>query len=76
MSHRGIFNKTHLLSLASGGQRGERERERESGTGFLFEEPNPTGSRPSVLIGLYTKWQSLFERETEHGTCKGNTENL
>ena len=36
----------------------KREREREScGTGFLFEEPNPTGSRPSDLIGLYTKWQ-------------------
>ena len=33
------------------------ERERESdGTGFLFEEPNPTGSRPSDLIGLYNKW--------------------
>ena len=29
-------------------------RERESGgTGFLFEEPNPTGSRPRDLIGLY-----------------------
>ena len=27
------------------------------GTGFLFEEPNPTGSRPSDLIGLYRKWQ-------------------
>ena len=34
-----------------------RERERESdGTGFLFEEPNPTGSRPSDLIGLYKRW--------------------
>ena len=49
----------------------ERERERESdGTGILFEEPNPTGSRPSDLIGLYRKWQRekrpLFERETEH----------
>ena len=31
----------------------ERERERERGTGILFEEPNPTGSRPSDLIGLY-----------------------
>ena len=30
----------------------ERERERELGTGFLFEEPNPTGSRPSDLIGF------------------------
>ena len=27
------------------------------GTGILFEEPNPTGSRPSDLIGLDTKWQ-------------------
>ena len=30
------------------------ERERESyGTGISFEEPNPTGSRPSDLIGLH-----------------------
>ena len=35
------------------------------GTGFLFEEPNPTGSRPSDLIGLYRKCH-LFKRETEH----------
>ena len=28
------------------------------GTGILFEEPNPTGSRPRDLIGLYKKWQS------------------
>ena len=43
----------------------KREREREScGTGFLFEEPNPTGSRPSDLIGLYTKWQrAMFIEE-------------
>ena len=44
----------------------ERERERErdllesvcvcGGTGILFEEPNPTGSRPSDLIGLYNRW--------------------
>ena len=35
-----------------------RERERDSercGTGILFEEPNPTGSRPSDLIGLYRR---------------------
>ena len=32
-------------------------RHRRGGTGFLFEEPNPTGSRPSDLIGLYRKWQ-------------------
>ena len=25
------------------------------GTGILFEEPNPTGSRPRDLIGLYNK---------------------
>ena len=46
---------------------GERERECVcvyvcDGTGILFEEPNPTGSRPSDLIGLY----KLFKRETEH----------
>ena len=23
------------------------------GTGILFQEPNPTGSRPSDLVGLY-----------------------
>ena len=28
-------------------------------TGILFEEPNPTGSRPRDLIGLYRKWQSV-----------------
>ena len=28
----------------------ERERERELGTGILFEEPNPTGSRPRAFI--------------------------
>ena len=33
-------------------------KEREYGTGILFEEPNPTGSRPRDLIGLYKKWQS------------------
>ena len=31
---------------------GGRERD-VGGTGILFEEPNPTGSRPSDLIGLY-----------------------
>ena len=30
-----------------------RDRMTGSGTGILFEEPNPTGSRPSDLIGLY-----------------------
>ena len=34
-------------------EKSERERERERiGTGILFKEPNPTGSRPSDLIGL------------------------
>ena len=49
----------------------EREREREPGTGILFEEPNPTGSRPRDLIGLYRGGKGdpnrlLFKRETEH----------
>ena len=30
----------------------ERESERELWLGILFEEPNPTGSRPRDLIGL------------------------
>ena len=34
-------------------KRQSQERERERGTGILFEEPNPTGSRPRDLIGLY-----------------------
>ena len=29
--------------------------------GILFEEPNPTGSRPSDLIGLYRKWQRFIQ---------------
>ena len=43
----------------AGVRRPERERERERllGTGILFEEPNPVGSRPRDL---------LFDRETEH----------
>ena len=39
---------------------GEKEQQGRGGgssTGILFEEPNPTGSRPRDLIGLYTKWQ-------------------
>ena len=44
---------------------GERDMAREVdsknptppyGTGILFEEPNPTGSRPRGLIGLYKRW--------------------
>ena len=67
VSHRGIFSKTHLsphhhLSTTFPLLR-EREREREScGTGILFEEPNPTGSRPSDLIGLYRRWQPKKRR--------------
>ena len=34
---------------------GGRERD-VGGTGILFEEPNPTGSRPRGLIGLYKRW--------------------
>ena len=30
---------------------------REFWHGILFEEPNPTGSRPSDLIGLCRRWQ-------------------
>ena len=32
------------------------------GTGILFEEPNPTGSRPRDLIGLYRRWQPRKRR--------------
>ena len=52
------FHLTIRMSTSELAIERERERERESdGTGFLFEEPNPTGSRPSDLIGLYRKWQ-------------------
>ena len=44
----------------------ERERERELGTGILFEEPNPTGSRPRDLIGLYGE-----EKERDPNRRKG-----
>ena len=40
-----------------------REKGGFYGTGIVFEEPNPTGSRPSDLIGLYKKWH---KRENEH----------
>ena len=56
VSRRGLSNTNQRLSHAGPTER-EREREREHGTGILFEEPNPTGSRPRDLIGLYTKWQ-------------------
>ena len=48
----------HVSPLCHAVIEGKREREREScGTGILFEEPNPTGSRPRGLIGLYKRWQ-------------------
>ena len=55
------IEKTASLKAFEHGK--ERERslcltdDDDDGTGILFEEPNPTGSRPSDLIGLYTKWQ-------------------
>ena len=50
----------------------EREREREHGTGILFEEPNPTGSRPRGLIGLYRKWQRAKSRDPNQLGSIGN----
>ena len=61
----------------AGVRRPERERERERllGTGILFEEPNPVGSRPSLARDFYLKNPTpngsrprdlLFDRETEH----------
>ena len=38
-------------------ERDQRERERELGTEFYSKNPTPNGSRPSDLIGHYTKWQ-------------------
>ena len=49
------------------------------GTGILFEEPNPTGSRPSDLIGLYRKWQgkrpqpAKWSSREEGGGDRGST---
>ena len=40
------------LGTAKASRFGARERE-SGGTGISFEEPNPTGSRPSDLIGLW-----------------------
>ena len=50
----------------AGGQEGGMDGGREFWHGILFEEPNPTGSRPSDLIGLYRKW---FFIEEENRTC-------
>ena len=52
-----------IRKTATRHKRGERD---VGGTGFLFEEPNPTGSRPSDLIGLYRKWQPR-KKETPTG---------
>ena len=58
-----------------------RERERESGgTGILFEEPNPTGSRPRDLIELYRQQKKPHPPNTqgrarrEHGGEQGHPE--
>ena len=50
------------------------------GTGILFEEPNPTGSRPSDLIGLYRQQKKPHPPNTqgrarrEHGGEQGHPE--
>ena len=41
-------------------------------TGILFEEPNPTGSRPRGLIGLYRKWQRAKSRDPNQLGSIGN----
>ena len=40
------------------------------GTGILFEEPNPTGSRPSDLIGLYEMARKAKGTVTFHTRLK------
>ena len=48
------------------------------GTGILFEEPNPTGSRPRDLIGLYRQQKKPHPPNTqgrarrEHGGEQGH----
>ena len=50
------------------------------GTGILFEEPNPTGSRPSDLIGLYKQHMKPHPPNTQgrarrkHGGEQGHPE--
>ena len=58
-----------------------RERERWFvWHGILFEEPNPTGSRPSDLLGLYRQQKKPHPPNTqgrarrEHGGEKGHPE--
>ena len=52
-----LFNKDWSFALpcccSAPSQAGTRENVGLYGTGFLFEEPNPTGSRPRDLTGLY-----------------------
>ena len=51
------------------------------GTGFLFEEPNPIGSRPRDLIGLYRQQKKPHPTQhtqgrarREHGGEEGHPE--
>ena len=39
----------------------------KDGTGFLFEEPNPTGSRPRDLIGLCRQHTKPHPQHTRKG---------
>ena len=47
---------------------GVRERD-VGGTGILFEGPNPTGSRPRDLIGLYRKGQGKRDPNRRKGAA-------
>ena len=53
---------------------------RNIGTGILFEEPNPTGSRPSDLIGLNQQHRRPHSPKTQerargkHGNDRGHRE--
>ena len=59
---------------------GARETMGFTGTGILFEEPNPTGSRPRDLIGLYRQHTKPHPPNTqgrarrEHGGEQGHPE--
>ena len=58
----------------------ERERRWFVWHGILFEEPNPTGSRPRDLIGLYRQQKKPHPPNTqgrarrEHGGEQGHPE--
>ena len=45
------------------------------GTGILFEEPNPTGSRPSDLIGLCRQHTKPHPQHTRKGRGDKETPN-